>query len=65
MRYLTQLAFNIFILLTSVARFTNTLIAIDFVNAGPVVTEIPLAVVNVDFTIDSCGEHSLLIIFKL
>lgn len=40
---------------TCVARFTGTLVAIDLVNAGPIVTGTALAVVNVDFTVDSCG----------
>lgn len=40
---------------TCVAGFTGTLVAIDFVDAGPRVTGIALAVINVDFTVDSCG----------
>lgn len=40
-------------LLTSVAGFTGTLIAIDLIDAGPIVTGIAFAVINVDFTIDA------------
>lgn len=40
-------------LLTSVARFTGALVAVDFVDAGPIVTGIALAVVDIDFTVDS------------
>lgn len=42
--------------LTRVAGFAGTLVAIDLVDAGPIVTGIALAVVNVDFTVDSCQE---------
>lgn len=40
---------------TRVSWFTCALVAIDLVDAGPVVTGITLAVVNVDFTVDSRG----------
>lgn len=40
---------------TSVAGFTGTLVAIDLIDAGPIVTGIALAVINVDFTVVSCG----------
>ncbi len=45
-------------LLTRVAGFTGTFIAIDLVDAGPIVTWIAFAVVNVYFTVDSCRERS-------
>lgn len=40
-------------LLTCVARFTGTLVAIDLVDTSPVITGIALAVIDVDFTVDS------------
>lgn len=40
---------------TRITRLTCTLIAIDFVNACSRITGIALAVINVDFTIDSSG----------
>lgn len=47
-------------LLTCVAGLTGALIAIDLVNAGPKVTGIALAVVDVDFTVDPYkGKHIL------
>lgn len=47
-------------LLTCIAEFTGTLVAIDLVDTSPIVTGIALAVVNVDFTVDSC--HNILFI---
>lgn len=44
-------------LLTCISGFTGTLVAIDLVDAGPVVAGIALAVVNIDFTVDSCHER--------
>lgn len=41
-------------LLTCISRFTGTLVAVDLVDAGPIVAGIALAVVNIDFTVDSC-----------
>lgn len=38
---------------TSVSGLTGTLVAIDLVDAGAIVTGIALAVINVDFTVDS------------
>lgn len=43
-------------LLTCVAGFTGALVAINLVDTGPIVTGIALAVVNVDFTVDSCQK---------
>ncbi len=43
-------------LFTCVAGFTGTFVAIDLVDAGPIVTGIAFAVVNVDFTVDSCQK---------
>lgn len=40
---------------TSVSGLTGTLVAIDLVDAGAIVTGIALAVINVDFTVDSRG----------
>lgn len=39
--------------LTSVAGLTGTLVAIDLVDAGPVVTGVALAVIDVNFTVNS------------
>lgn len=44
-------------LLTSISGFTGTLVAIDLVDASPIVAGIALAVVNIDFTVDSCQER--------
>lgn len=41
---------------TRVAGFAGALVAIDLVDAGPVVAGIALAVVNVDFAVDSCQK---------
>lgn len=38
-----------------VAGLTGTLVAVDLVDAGAIVTGVALAVINVDFTVDSCG----------
>lgn len=50
---LSSLFYNSSMLPTSVAGFTGTLIAIDLIDAGPIVTGIALAVINIDFTIDA------------
>lgn len=42
-------------MLTCVARFTGTFVAIDFVDAPAVVTRFALAVVQVDLAIETCG----------
>ena len=43
-------------LLTRVPGLAGTLVAIDLVDAGAVVTGIALAVIDVDFTVDSWQE---------
>lgn len=53
---------SVYKLLTCVAGFTGTLVAIDLVDAGPIVTGIALAVINIDFTVDSCQKNVLLIL---
>lgn len=49
---------SVYEFLTCVAGFTGTLVAIDLVDAGPIVAGIALAVVNVDFTVDSCQKKT-------
>lgn len=46
-------------MLTCVAGLTGTLVAVDLVDAGPIVAGIALAVVNVDFTVDSCQKRHI------
>lgn len=41
---------------TCVTWLTGTFIAIDLVDTGPIVTGVALAVINVDFTVDSPGS---------
>lgn len=52
---------SVYKLLTCVARFTGTFITIDLVNAGPIVTGIALAIINIDFTVDSCEKRFFLV----
>lgn len=41
--------------LTCVAWLARALVAVDLVDARPVVTRVAFAVVHVDFTVDTCG----------
>lgn len=46
-------------LFTCVARFAGTLVPVDLVNAGSIVAGIALAVINVDFTVDSWEKENI------
>lgn len=47
-------------MLTCVARFTGTFVAIDFVDAATVVARFAFAVIQVDLAIETCGEGHVL-----
>lgn len=44
--------------LTCVSRLTSTLVAIDFVDALPVVTRFALTVIQIDLTVETCTLNS-------